>query len=234
MGSFRLTFIHGSNKFPTFHRFQECFCLSFNKTTHETSPILECFHGLLVHLGPSIVDLFFRADKGGVHWIEFLRGYIRCCGRMSASMSLNNLYRLYAATRAKAGNPLKLEFESDDADSKISGSFVSTDVLMLLWMCWIMSQSYQTLKFSDGKTKVDLPDIKHLILSAVVSCTEVGNDLNIWDCNILNLEYQLPAGKIHTWALTTVPGLVQYFTQYLHGRLQRFATSEVPYFFLLS
>nr|DAD46993.1 TPA_asm: hypothetical protein HUJ06_016930 [Nelumbo nucifera] len=149
---------------------------------------------------------------------------------MSASMSLNTLYRLYAVTSAKAGHPSKLEFESDETDGKISGSLVSADVLMLLWICWIMFQSSRYLKSSKGQAKIDLPDIKHLILSAVTSCAELGNDLNIWDCSISSLEFELPAGKFHMWALKTVPNLVQCFNQFVHNRLQRCVLLEVPYF----
>ncbi|KAF8405346.1 hypothetical protein HHK36_010250 [Tetracentron sinense] len=201
---------------------KECFCLTFANPISEASPVPECFPGLLSHLGSSIVDLFFRAGEGGVNWIEFLRGYIRCCGRMSVSISLNTLYRLYAAT----GVPTKVEFESDDADSKISGSFTPTDVLMLLWMCWTMLSDSRNLKSSEGKAKLDLPDINHLVLSAVISCTEIGDTLNVWDFSISGLEVQLPAGKLHMWALTTAPSLTNCFTQFVHVRLQKCGTSE--------
>ncbi|XP_042493468.1 uncharacterized protein LOC122073040 [Macadamia integrifolia] len=206
---------------------QEIFSFTYNNPTQETtSTIPECFPRLLVHLGQAVVDLFFRADKGGVTWIEFLRGYISCCGRKTVSTSLNNLYRLYALASAKAGNPSTLEFESDDADSKINGFLMPSDAFVLLWLCWVMSQSSSILGVSEGKTNLDIPDIKHLVLSAVVYCAEVGNDLNISDCSISSLEYRLPVGKFHMWALTTVPGLVQCLTQYLHDRLQKCAAVE--------
>ncbi|OVA12851.1 TLDc [Macleaya cordata] len=205
---------------------QECFCLTFTNPMSKISPVPECFLKLLCQLGPAIVDLFFTVDKGGVHWIEFLRGYIRCCGRMSSSVSLNTLYRLYAGTSAKAGFPSKLEFESEDDDSKISGYFMSSDVLMLLWMCWTMSWCSEFSKFSKHQAELDLPDVNHLILSAVTSCTEVSNDVNVWNCSISGLEVQLPAQKLHMWALTTVPSLAHCFTQYVHDRLQRCTTSE--------
>ncbi|XP_043714996.1 uncharacterized protein LOC122663386 [Telopea speciosissima] len=205
---------------------QEIFSFTNNNPTNETTSTPECFPRLLDHLGEAIVDIFFRVDKGGITWIEFLRGYISCCGRKTTSTSLNNLYRLYAVTSAKAGNPSNLEFESDDADSKISGFLVPSDALMLLWVCWVMSQSSKILRVSEGKTKLDIPDIKHLVLSAVVTCAEVGNDLNTSDCSISSLEHRLPAGKLHMWALTTVPGLVHCLTQYLHDRLQRCAAVE--------
>ncbi|XP_058090990.1 uncharacterized protein LOC131237303 [Magnolia sinica] len=206
---------------------QDCFCLNVTNVASEASSSLpDCFMELLVHLGPAIVDLFFTSDEGGVHWVEFLRGYVRCCGRMSLSMSINNLYRLYAAASGKAVIPSKLDFESDDADSKISGSLMPSDVLMLLWMCWIMSRSSRIRKLSDEKATLILPDINHLIFSAITLCNENSNDLNFKDCNILTLENHIFAQKFHHWVSTTVPGLAHCFSQYVHNRLQKGATSE--------
>ncbi|KAJ6306369.1 hypothetical protein OIU78_021645 [Salix suchowensis] len=87
--------------------------------------------GLLNHLGPSIVDLFFITDKGGVNWIEFVRGYLKCCGRMPVSGLLNTLLRLFSATGVKAGIPLKLEVEAiDDVVSCAEGG-----IGLELWDC---------------------------------------------------------------------------------------------------
>jgi hypothetical protein len=97
-----------------------------------------------------MVDLFFVTDKGGVNWVEFVRGYLKCCGRMPVSALLNTLLRLFAATGVKAGIPLKLEFEAiDDGDYKFSGSLLPIDVLMFLGMCWTMlwnSRTWRVLK----------------------------------------------------------------------------------------
>ncbi|KAJ4964476.1 hypothetical protein NE237_024415 [Protea cynaroides] len=203
---------------------QECFSFSFNNPTHETTSIPECFPRLLAHLGQAVVDLFFRADKGGVTWNEFVRGYMTCCGRMASSRSLSNLFRLYTMASAKAGNPLNLEFESDEADSKISGFLMPIDVLVLLWVCCVMSQHSRILRASEGKTILDIPDIKHLVLSAVASCANGGQGLDLTDCTISSLEHQLPAGKLHNWVLATIPGLMHCLTQYLHDRLQKCAS----------
>ncbi|KAI3873290.1 hypothetical protein MKW92_015066 [Papaver armeniacum] len=209
-----------TNSIPL-HSVQECFALAFTNTKSMKSQMPENFPSLLSHLGPAIVDLFFTVDKGGgVHWTEFLRGYIRCCGRTSLSVSINTIYRLYAATAAKAGFPSKLEFESEEDDCKISGYFMSTDILMLLWMCWSMSWISEISKYSKYQGELDLPDVNHLVLSAITSCTEVNKDVNLWNYNISGFEAQLPAQKIHLWALSTTPCLAQCFTQYVHERLQ--------------
>jgi hypothetical protein len=185
------------------------------------------FPVLLDNLGSSIVDLFFVPEEGGVSWVEFVRGYNKCCGRMSATMSLNTLLRVYAATVAKAGLPLKLEFESDDADCKITGSLLANDVLMLLWLCWTMSWDVRMLRISKPKANLCLPEISHLVLSAVTSCAEVSSGLNVWHCDVLGLEVQLPVGKFLTWGNKTVPTLPDCFTQFVHARLQNFLNPEV-------
>ncbi|XP_057987587.1 uncharacterized protein LOC110666284 [Hevea brasiliensis] len=206
---------------------QQVFCLNYKNPDCEASNIPDCFPGLLDHLGASIVDLFFITGREGVSWIEFLRGYLKCCGRMPASMALNALLRVFATTFTKAGLPLKLEFESSDDDCKISGSFLATDVLMLLWMCWTMLWDSSTSRCTKGKENLRLPDVNHLILSAVVSCTEVDSGFNLWDCGISALEVELPVGKFLTWDLTTVPSLTDCFTHFVNVRLQNSVSSEV-------
>ncbi|GFZ10389.1 TLD-domain containing nucleolar protein [Actinidia rufa] len=143
---------------------RQCFGLVLENPTCEGTAIPPNFQGLLSHLGYSIVDLFFMAEKGGVSWVEFLRGYVKCCGRMSASTSFNGLFRIFEMALAKAGIPDKLQFESDDdGGGKMSGFLMPADVLLLHWLS--------------------------------------GVELNPWDCDILSMDVQLPAAKIHTWAL---------------------------------
>ncbi|KAL5713523.1 hypothetical protein ACHQM5_015590 [Ranunculus cassubicifolius] len=203
---------------------RECFHLSIGDPISETSLVPDCFPKLLLDLGPSIVDLYFVADKEEVDWIQFLRGYIKCCGRVPTSESINNMCRLYAATSTKAGFPTKIEFESEDTDCKISGYFTSSEVLMFLWICWIMSQSSE--KASRGKVELEIPDTNHLLLSAVTSCSEDVKDLNIWDCSPSDLKVQLPAQKLHMWILSTIPSISHCLVQYLNARLHRCAALE--------
>ncbi|PSS31272.1 TLD domain-containing protein [Actinidia chinensis var. chinensis] len=207
------------------HSLQQCFGLVFENPTCEGTAIPPNFQGLLSHLGSSIVDLLFMTEKGGVSWIEFLRGYVKCCGRMSASTSFNGLFRILAMALAKAGLPEKLQFESDDDGGKMSGFLMPVDVLMLLWMCYIMSWNYKNLVSFGGKDH-GLPDLSHLVFSAVLSCAEAGVELNPWDCDILSMDVQLPAAKIHLWALKTVPSLTDCLSGYVHGKLEKSFTSE--------
>lgn len=208
--------------------FQQCFRLTYkNPVPCEAIPMPDSFPALLDHLGGSISDLFFVSDKGGVNWVEFVRGYNKCCARMSASVSLNKLLRVFSVTLREAGSPSNLEFESDDADCKITGSLMPADVLMLLWMCWAMSWYSRTSKISNEKVYLRLPDVKHVVLSAIVSCAEAGGGLNVWDCDFSGLGVQLPVGKFQSWVLKTVPSLPDCFTQFVHAIIKNCVSQKV-------
>ncbi|KAL6295602.1 hypothetical protein ACE6H2_003744 [Prunus campanulata] len=199
---------------------QQCFSLTYKNPVCEALAVPDSFPMLLDHLGSSILDLFFISEKGGVSWVEFVRGYNKCCVRMSASMSLNILLKVFAVTLQKAGSPSNLEFESDDVECKITGSLKPVDVLVLLWMCWAISWNSRTSKISKEKTDLPLPDINQIVLSAVVSCADVGSGLNVWDCQLSVLEVELPVGKFLSWVLRTVPSLPDCFSQFVYAILK--------------
>ncbi|KAK9136232.1 hypothetical protein Syun_015562 [Stephania yunnanensis] len=179
------------------------------------------FLKLLSQLGQTIVDLFFVADEGGgVNWIEFLRGYTKCCARMPVSMSIHTLCRVFAAASEKAGFLKDLGFEFYDTDCKISGNFTPGDLIILLWLCWVMSQVTKRVPLFKVEDKLGLPDIDHIVLSAISTCVEARDELKMWDCSALDLEVQLPAQNVHAWILKTVPGLADCFSQYVHARIQ--------------
>ncbi|XP_047325683.1 uncharacterized protein LOC124929379 [Impatiens glandulifera] len=192
---------------------------------------LKNFDQLLTQLGPSIVDHFFLAnandhdhdhdDKGdGITYVQFLRGYVKCCGRSSTASSFNNLFRILTAAVTRAGLPPKLEFESEDTDYKMSGSFTPHDILLFLSLCWIMSFDSKTQQQEEEVPA--LPDLDHLLLSAVESCSEESNNEtnSFWNCD-LDLDLQLSAGKVLLWALKTTPNLADCTAQFVHGRLQK-------------
>lgn len=208
--------------------FQQIFGIDFEKVECEAieSPI--GFAELLNHVGSSIVDLFFLAEKGGINWIEFLRGYTKCCGRTSASNSLNNLCRVFAMAAEKAGLSLKLKFEFDDTDCKMTGSLLASELLMLLWVCWVMSWHQRNTNNSKQKANHILPDLSHIVLSAVESCSDISSDIK--DFNLSELNVELPAGKIHMWALRTVPFLADSFGQFVHAKLREAVYHEVLYY----
>ncbi|GMH05691.1 hypothetical protein Nepgr_007531, partial [Nepenthes gracilis] len=129
---------------------------------------------------------------------------IRWCSWMPALSSLNIMFRVIAMFAEKADSPLKLQFESNDANSKTIGSISPLEMSTILWACWMMSRSSRILKPFEEKENVCLPDVNHLVLSAAVSCVEIGSDFDVWNSNVLGLDVELRAGKIVMWVLRTV------------------------------
>ncbi|KAG7543898.1 TLDc domain [Arabidopsis thaliana x Arabidopsis arenosa] len=212
-----------------FQSFKQSFGLSYDSiTTEGGQKVGDLFPRLLEHLGSSLVDLFFVPDKEGLSWVEFARGYVKCCGRMSASMSFNTLLRIYYVTAKNAGFSPKLEFESDEADCKINGSISIRELLVFLWICWTMSWDGRSSKAAEMKGCLFLPDISHLILSAVVSCidSESGKSLDVWETDVSGLELELPIGKFLTWAFMTVPSLTECLSHFCNSRLQNLTSVE--------
>ncbi|KAG5035925.1 hypothetical protein JHK87_010835 [Glycine soja] len=196
---------------------QQCFSFGREGRSYSGSNVPDSFPVLLDHLAPSLVDQFFVPDKEGIIWVEFVRGYNKCCARVSASVSLNMLMRVFAAISQSANVPLHLEFESGDDDCKVNGHVLPSNVFLLLALCWVMSWGgSRKLK---GEGNLSLPDLNHLVLSVIASCGEVEGGLNVWDCDISSLEVQLPAGKFVTWVMSTVPCLPDCLRQYFHARL---------------
>ncbi|KAL0369129.1 UNVERIFIED_CONTAM: hypothetical protein Scaly_1131800 [Sesamum calycinum] len=128
----------------------------------------------------------------------------------------------------QAGLPVDVKFELYDDDCKISGSFSPRDTFMLLWICWIFSWDSRISRSNTLKKigECRLPDVSHLVLSAIESSAENGHELDYWDSVVTELDFQLPAAKIHLWALKTVPHLADCFQQFLHARLCCLTTPE--------
>ncbi|GMH28595.1 hypothetical protein Nepgr_030438 [Nepenthes gracilis] len=55
-----------------------------------------------------------------------------------------------------AGSPLKLQFESNDANSKIIGSIPPLEMSTICWACWMMSRSSRILNPFEEKENVCL------------------------------------------------------------------------------
>lgn len=198
-------------------------CFSFGRSD-SVSNMPDSFPALLDHLGSILVDQFFVPDKEGINWVEFVKGYNNCCARVSASVSLNMLVRVFVAVSETANLSLNLGFESGDADSKINGHFLPSHVFLLLSLCWVMSWGSRNLK---GEGNLSVPDLNHLLLSVIASCGQVEGGLNVWDCDPLSLEVEIPAGKFVTWVMSTVPCLPDCLRQYFYARLQMSATNGV-------
>ncbi|CAI9116894.1 OLC1v1018176C3 [Oldenlandia corymbosa var. corymbosa] len=202
---------------------RKCFALVIENPSSGTSGTLapKEFPVLLAHVGSAIVDQFFLVEKAGLTWVEFLRGYTKCCGRTVASTSLNNLFKLvFVSANEKAGLPVKLQVDpSEDDDGKLSGSLLPADLLNLLWACWTLSWDSRNLRSSTSKGSLGRPDVDHLVLSAVESCAESADKLNFWDAKTSGLDIELPVSKVLTWALKTVPYLADCLAQFVNSRL---------------
>lgn len=203
-----------------FENLPQCFGFAREDRTYSGNSVPASFPVLLDHLGSSIVDQFFVPGKGGIDWLQFVNGFNKCCARVSASVSLNMLFRVFAAMALKANVPLHLVFESEDDECKINGHLLPSDVLLLLYVCWVMSWDCRNLGNSERKGNVRLPDLSHLVLSAITSCSKVEGGFNVWDCDVSSLGVELPAGKFVTWVMSTVPCLPDCLRQYFHARIQ--------------
>ncbi|KAG6422674.1 hypothetical protein SASPL_113051 [Salvia splendens] len=206
---------------PFYFVSQKCFDLTCANVEFDQDVVLKELPLLFTHLGSAIVELFFVADENGVSEVEFLRGYTNICGRAVASTLLNNLFRVFSVACSKAGVRVDLQFELFNDDCKISGALSPRDVCMLLCICWIFSCDSRMLRLNAGKGegKFSVPDISHLVFSAIEACSEGDAGLDFWDSRVSEIDMQLPAAKIHLWALKNVPHLADCFQQFVHARL---------------
>lgn len=134
---------------------------------------------------------------------------------------------------SKAGIPTKLSFDPDDPiEGKIDGSLGASDLLALLWVCWIMGRSLKVSNGGEiGKGVVVLPDVSHLVISALVACGEIEDDEGIWDFDVAGSEKCVTAQKFCMWVLSTAPNLVHCFSQYVQERVRACASEEVSWEF---
>lgn len=182
---------------------------------------------ILSHVGPAAADLLFATGNDAIDWVAFIRGFNCCCARMPASSSLLILYRLYSDVCRRAGITCGLEFDLEDADGgKVRGTFGLSDLVMLLWLCWIMELSSRLSTWGQGG-ELALPDLSHLVLSAFLACSEVGSYESVWDLDGLGVEKIVAVQKLNGWILATVPGLASCFSQFLREKIRSVIVSAV-------
>ncbi|KAL9271597.1 hypothetical protein AKJ16_DCAP25566 [Drosera capensis] len=208
----------------------QCFRLKYGEISCQGTDSHKYLTSLLDHFGPAVIDLHFTSQNGGgISWIEFLRGYMRCCGRIPASSSLNALFKVSALSAEKAGSSQKLQFDSgEDGGSKVRGSITPVELGMILWLCWMMSWSARrSSNCATTKNVVYLPDVNSLVASAIVCCAENGSsDFDAWRSEVLTFQVELDAAKIHSWTLTTVPNLAGCFSHFIHSTIEKSARFE--------
>ncbi|RCV15051.1 hypothetical protein SETIT_3G027900v2 [Setaria italica] len=196
------------------------------------SPPPPHFHDLLARLGPAIASLFSAdgAAAGDAGWVPFLRGFNRCCARVSASRSLALLLRVYAAACDATGAPCGVQFQPDeggDEDGKVVGELAPEEIAAFLWMCWVMTWSGSAPKASgDGGDKSEepvvvlLPDVTHLVLSALVSAGAVADDDGIWGWKIPSGGKGVKVQEFTSWMLSTASGLGNCLSRYVQDRFR--------------
>lgn len=214
--------------------YQKCFALTIENptstTTDESISVPNEFIELLGEVGSSIIDQFFSTGKGVLDWVEFLTGYNKCCGRTVASTSFNNLFKVFAKANEKAGLPASLKFDSNEDDSKMVGVLYPTDLVRLLWTCAVLSWDSRKLRDCTSTGTCVLPDIDNLVLSALESCAESTEKWDFWNSKVSDLEVQLPASKVHMWALKIVPCLADCLAHFVYTRLIYLTNQEVIHF----
>ncbi|AES81614.2 TLD-domain nucleolar protein [Medicago truncatula] len=78
---------------------QKYFSFAREGRNYHTYNATYSFPVLLDHLGSSLVDQFFISDANGINWVEFVKGYNKCCSRVSASIFLNKFIRVFVDVR---------------------------------------------------------------------------------------------------------------------------------------
>jgi hypothetical protein len=204
-------------------------------------PLPPHFHGILSGLGPTIASQFFghgaaATPEGDAGWVPFLRGFNRCCARVPASRSLALLLRVYAAACAGAGAPCGVLLQPDeggDEDGKVVGELTPEEIAVFLWMCWVMAWSASASRVAgDGGEKSEpvavlLPDVTHLVLSALVSAGAVADDAGVWGWDISSGGKGLKVQEFTSWVLSTPVGLGNCLSRYVRDRFRALAADSV-------
>ncbi|GJN01429.1 hypothetical protein PR202_ga18695 [Eleusine coracana subsp. coracana] len=201
-----------------------------------SSPPPPHLDALLARLGPAIASLFFRRGEGAADagWVGFLKGFNRCCARVPASQSLALLLRVYAAACADAGAPCGVQFQPDDGDEgKVVGELAPEEIAVFLWMCWVMAWSSSAPSAAgDGGEKsepvvVVLPQVSHLLLSALVSAGAVADDAGVWDWKISGGGKGVKVQDFTSWVLSMAVELGNCLSRYVQQRIGLLAADPV-------
>ncbi|TVU16463.1 hypothetical protein EJB05_40029, partial [Eragrostis curvula] len=204
-----------------------------------SSPPPPHLDALLPRLGPAIASLFFAhgGEEGAsdASWVGFLKGFNRCCARVPASQSLALLLRVYAAACADAGAPCGVRYQPDDGDEgKFEGELAPEEIAVLLWMCWVMTWSGSAPRVAaDGggeksePVAVLLPDVSHLVLSALVSAGAVADDAGVWAWEVSAGGKGVKVQEFTSWVLSTAVGLGSCLSRYVQERFRSLAADPV-------
>lgn len=146
---------------------------------------------------------------------------------MPASQSLALLLRVYAAACAGAGAPCGVQFHPDEDggsdEGKVMGELAPGEIAVLLWMCWVMAWSGSAPRVSgeEGgeREPVVLPDVTHLVLSALVSAGAIADDAGVWGWEVSGGGKGVKVQEFTSWVLSTAAGLGNCLSRYVQERL---------------
>lgn len=129
----------------------------------------------------------------------------------------------------EAGIGKKLDFDlGEEGTGKVTGSFVPTQLVMFLWMCWVlMHGAGVSRQVKVEKGILVLPDVTHLFNSALVSSGLVGDDGDIWKVDFSADDMEIPVQKLQGWVTSAVVGISHSLAQYVQQKIQLCAASEV-------
>ncbi|KAL6651862.1 hypothetical protein ACP70R_010787 [Stipagrostis hirtigluma subsp. patula] len=190
------------------------------------------FDDVLAQLGPAIASLFFGHGGAAGDWVGFLSGFNRCCARVPASRSLALLLRVYSAACAGAGAPCGVQFQPEegggDEEGKVVGELAPEEIVVFLCMCWVMAWSGSAPRASaeeagKGEPVVLLPDVSHLVLSALVSAGAVADDAGVWGWEVSGGGKGVKVQEFTSWVLSTAAGLGNCLSRYVQERFRSLA-----------
>ncbi|KAJ3692650.1 hypothetical protein LUZ60_011745 [Juncus effusus] len=188
---------------------QEVLSLNASKFKSETESLQvpDKFPELISHLSSSIISLYFSSSNNSeISWIDFLKGYNKCCVATPVSQSLTTLYHLHFQMCKDSNIELNLKFDLGENESeKVNGSFEPDQLLCFVWMCWILMHG-TTISKQKGDLVI-LPDVTHLMNS------------------VLGEEREIQVQKFNSWVLSTAVGISNCLKVYLSQKIRSFSSS---------
>lgn len=117
--------------------------------------------------------------------------------------------------------------DEDDDGGKVVGELAPGEIAVLLWMCWVMAWSGSSAprvssgeEVGKGEPTVVLPDVTHLVLSALVSAGAVADDAGVWGWEVSGAAKGVKVQEFTSWVISTVPGLGNCLSRYVQDRFR--------------
>lgn len=198
---------------------QECFKLQSQFTGCIASSDLSRLVG---NVGSALVEFIYEPENNAIDWSRFLKGFDKCC-QLAAFAKLKLLLLYFHHIRRKADLPICYTFSDDvneiSGHNEIAGHITLAQLQDFLWIYWIMG--HDSNKVVDEDLPLELPNVESLVKAAYLASTDEKQQLKkesgLWDMEV-------PAGKLFSWMLLSIPGLSDSLFQYVQARLRRAAS----------